>query len=94
MLDIRLQDLHLTAMNMWIRNTEHRLRTNKNANGTEMTDEERRWWQQKLREKYKTFRRACKKYGRADEYEHFLEMKAEREREREREEHLYDYDNE
>lgn len=83
MIPVRLEDLHLTALNMSIRNIEIRLRTNKNMTWETMKDSERRWRQEQLNIKRKQFRRACKKYGRREEYEAYLEREAERYREEE-----------
>ena len=77
MIGVRLEDLHLSALNINIRNIERRLRTNKNVNWTEMTDKERKFWQERLRNKQKELKHFSKKYWRKEEYERYLERQAE-----------------
>jgi len=81
MIGVRLEDLHLTALNRSIRNIELRLRTNKNNNWTDMTDKERKFRKEQLRSKEKMFKYFTKKYWRREEYEHYLERQAEMQRE-------------
>jgi hypothetical protein len=77
MIGVRLEDLHLSAININIRNMERRLRTNRNVDWTEMTDKERKWWQEHLRNKQKELKHFAKKYWRKEEYERYLERQAE-----------------
>jgi hypothetical protein len=76
-----MADLYLTALNRWIRVIEKRLRTNKNADWTDMTDKQRQFWKEQLRCKEKMFKHFTKKYWRKEEYEHYLEKQAEMQRE-------------
>ena len=84
MLDITMEDLYLTALNRSIRNIELRLRTNKSMDWTELTDSQRKWWKEQLRNKQKMFRRVCKKYGKINEYNAYIEKEALREMEERR----------
>lgn len=78
---VEMADLYLTALNKHIRLIEKRLRTNMNNNWTEMTDKERKFWQEQLRAKEKMFKYFTKKFWRTAEYEEYLEKKAEWQRE-------------
>jgi len=81
---VEIADLYLTALNRSIRNIELRLRTNKSMDGTELTDSQRKWWKEQLRNKQKMFRRVCKKYGKINEYNAYIEKEALREMEERR----------
>lgn len=81
MLEVKLEDLHIAALNRSIQNIEIRLRKNKNMDWTEMSDDQRKRWKEQLRQKQKKFRRLLKKTNRLEEYEAYLEREAERHRE-------------
>jgi hypothetical protein len=69
---------------MQVQKLERELRENRDyATKTELSEGGRRLKKDKYRSLLKRYRRALKKTGRMEEFEHYMELKAERQREEE-----------